>query len=60
MLETLGFVFKVGTCHYEFFQEKQGFENGLFSPFLVIFCLHRCISTPSNGGSKSHHGFENF
>jgi hypothetical protein len=41
-LETLGFVLKVGTCHYTgeiFFPEKQGFENGLFSPFLVIFCL---------------------
>jgi hypothetical protein len=34
---------KVGTCHYTgeiFFPEKQGFENGLFSPFLVNFCLH--------------------
>jgi hypothetical protein len=34
---------KVGTCHYTgefFFLEKQGFENGLFSPFLVFFCLH--------------------
>jgi hypothetical protein len=23
-----------------FFPEKQGFEKGLFSLFLVIFCLH--------------------
>jgi hypothetical protein len=40
---------KVGTCHYTgkiFSPEKQGFENGLFSPFLVIFCLHnaKCSS----------------
>jgi hypothetical protein len=41
-LETLGFMLKVGTYHYtgEIFPEKQGLENGLFSPFLVIFCLH--------------------
>jgi hypothetical protein len=44
---------KVGTFHYTgeiFFPEKQGFENGLCSPFLVIFCLHNakcpCISLP--------------
>jgi hypothetical protein len=23
-----------------FFPEKQGFENRLFSPFFVIFCVH--------------------
>jgi hypothetical protein len=54
LLETLGFMLKVGTCHYTgeiFFPEKQGFENnGLFSPFLVIFCLHNakcpCIFLP--------------
>jgi hypothetical protein len=43
LLETLGFVLKVGTCHYTgeiFFPENQWFENGLFSPFLVISCLH--------------------
>jgi hypothetical protein len=42
LLETLGFVLKVGTYHHtgNFFPEKQGFENGLFSPFLVIFCFH--------------------
>jgi hypothetical protein len=43
LLETLGFVLKVGTCHYTmefFFRKKQWFENGLFSPFLVLFCLH--------------------
>jgi hypothetical protein len=40
LLETLGFMLKVGTCHYTgeiFSPEKQGFENGLFPPFLVIF-----------------------
>ena len=53
LLETLGFMLKVCTCHYTgeiFFPEKQGFENGLFSPFLVIFCLHNakcpCIFLP--------------
>jgi hypothetical protein len=43
LLETLGFVLKVGACHYTgeiFLLEKQGFENGLFLPFLVIFCFH--------------------
>jgi hypothetical protein len=52
-LETLGFMLKVGTCHYteEFFPRKnKGFENGLFSPFLAIFCLHNakspCIFLP--------------
>jgi hypothetical protein len=43
LLESLGFVLKVDTCHYAgefFFPEKQWFENGLFSPFLAIFCLH--------------------
>jgi hypothetical protein len=43
LLETLGFVLKVGTRHYTggiFPPEKQGFENGIFSPFLVIFCVH--------------------
>jgi hypothetical protein len=36
-------VLKVGTCQYTgemFSPEKQGFENGLFFPFLVIFCGH--------------------
>jgi hypothetical protein len=44
---------KVGTCNYTgdiFFSEKQGLENGLFSPSLVIFCLHNakcpCIFLP--------------
>jgi hypothetical protein len=65
LLETLGFMLKVGTCHYTgefFFPEKQGFENGLFSPFLVIFLSSQYqvplyISTPSNSGGKCHHGF---
>jgi hypothetical protein len=41
LLAILGFVFKVGTCHYtgDFFSGKW-FENELFSPFLVIFCVH--------------------
>jgi hypothetical protein len=36
-------VLKVGTCHYAgemFSPEKQAFENGLFSLFLVIFFVH--------------------
>jgi hypothetical protein len=45
-----------------FSPEKQGVENGLFSPFLVIFLFARyqvplCISMPSNDGSKCRHGF---
>jgi hypothetical protein len=41
--ETLGVVLKVGTCQYTgemFPPEKQGFENGLFSSFIVMFCVH--------------------
>jgi hypothetical protein len=39
LLETLEFVLKVGTCHYtgDFSPEKQGFKNGLFSPFSDFF-----------------------
>jgi hypothetical protein len=58
-------VLKVGTCHYTgeiFLPEKQGFENGSFSPFLVIFLCSQYqvpwnVSTPSNGGGKCRHGF---
>jgi hypothetical protein len=44
LLETLEVVLKVGTCHFTgeiFSPEKRGLENGLYSPFLVIFCFHK-------------------
>jgi hypothetical protein len=53
LIETLGFMLKVGTCHYTgkiFSPKNKGLKIGLFSPFLVIFCLHNakcpCIFLP--------------
>jgi hypothetical protein len=53
LLETLGFMLKVGTCHYtvEIFSRKnKGLKMGCFPNFLAIFCLHNtkchCIFLP--------------
>jgi hypothetical protein len=66
VLETLGFVLKAGICHFTRGKNPEKTEVRkwvlflLFSDILLLqyqVRLPRWISTPSNGGSKCHHGF---